>query len=82
MIVSARMSHQFATDITSVTYNLYLQLGVDGLRGLQNFNVDDQVSLVIASPAAEVSRLTISVEVGSSAQQGMSLSKLDPVEHY
>ncbi|KAL8936847.1 MAG: hypothetical protein Q9216_004714 [Gyalolechia sp. 2 TL-2023] len=23
-----------------LTYNLYLQLGVDGLRGLQNFNVD------------------------------------------
>jgi hypothetical protein len=82
MIVSAWMSHQFATDITLVTYNRYLQLGVDGLRGLQNFNVNDQVSLVIASPAAEVSRLTISVEVGSSAQQGMLLSKLDPVEHY
>lgn len=76
MIVSSRMSHQFATDITSVTYNLYLQLGVDGLHGLQNFNVNDQVNLVIASPAIEVSRLTIFAEVGSSAQQGMSLSKV------
>jgi len=75
MIVSSRMSPLFATDVISVTYNLYLQLGVDGLHGLQNFNVDDQVS-VIASPATEVSRLTISVEVGSSAQQGMSLSKV------
>ena len=27
-----------------VTYNAYMQLGVDGLRGLQNFNIDDQVS--------------------------------------
>ena len=27
----------------SVTYNVYLQLGVDGLRGLQNFNIDDGV---------------------------------------
>jgi hypothetical protein len=27
-----------------VTYNTYMQLGVDGLRGLQNFNTDDQVS--------------------------------------
>ena len=75
MIVSSRMSPQFTTDVISVTYNLYLQLGVDGLHGLQNFNVDDRVS-VIASPATEVSRLTISVEVGSSAQQGMSLSKV------
>jgi hypothetical protein len=75
MIVSSRMSPQFATDVISVTYNLYLQLGVDGLHGLQNFNVDDRVS-VIASPATGVSRLTISVEVGSSAQQGMSLSKV------
>jgi hypothetical protein len=74
------MSYQFTTDIISVTYNLYLQLGVDGLRGLQNFNIDDEVSLVIASPATEASRLTISSEVGSSAQQGMSLSMLDPVE--
>ncbi|KAJ9648287.1 hypothetical protein H2199_001140 [Coniosporium tulheliwenetii] len=24
-----------------LTYNTYLQLGVDGLRGLQNFNIDD-----------------------------------------
>ncbi|KFX87709.1 hypothetical protein V490_08064 [Pseudogymnoascus sp. VKM F-3557] len=24
-----------------LTYNLYLQLGVDGLRGLQNFNIDN-----------------------------------------
>ncbi|KFY07720.1 hypothetical protein V492_06876 [Pseudogymnoascus sp. VKM F-4246] len=30
------------SEITSddLTYNLYLQLGVDGLRGLQNFNID------------------------------------------
>jgi hypothetical protein len=61
------MFHRFATDIVSVTYNLYLQLGVDGLHGLQNFNVDDRVSLVIALLAIEVSRLTISAEVGSSA---------------
>lgn len=27
-----------------VTYNTYLQLGVDGLRGLQNYNIDDGVS--------------------------------------
>jgi hypothetical protein len=27
-----------------VTYNLYQQLGVDGLRGLANFNVDSGVS--------------------------------------
>jgi len=27
-----------------VTYNTYLQLGVDGLRGLANFNVDNGVS--------------------------------------
>ncbi len=26
-----------------VTYNTYLQLGIDGLRGLQNFNIDDDV---------------------------------------
>ena len=44
MIVSSRMSRQFTTDDVPVTYNMYLQLGVDGLRGLQNFNVDDQVS--------------------------------------
>ncbi|KFY81724.1 hypothetical protein V500_11143 [Pseudogymnoascus sp. VKM F-4518 (FW-2643)] len=35
----------FTTDseITNddLTYNLYLQLGVDGLRGLQNFNIDN-----------------------------------------
>lgn len=27
----------------AVTYNLYLQLGVDGLRGLRNFNTDNSV---------------------------------------
>ncbi|OBT90574.1 hypothetical protein VE02_01044 [Pseudogymnoascus sp. 03VT05] len=36
----------FTTDseITNddLTYNLYLQLGVDGLRGLQNFNIDNK----------------------------------------
>jgi hypothetical protein len=30
--------------IAIVTYNLYQQLGVDGLRGLSNFNVDSNVS--------------------------------------
>jgi hypothetical protein len=29
-----------------VTYNTYLQLGVDGLRGLQNFNINDGVSAI------------------------------------
>ncbi|KAG9242072.1 peptidase family M49-domain-containing protein [Calycina marina] len=31
------------TKITAqdITYNLYLQLGIDGVRGLQNFNIDD-----------------------------------------
>lgn len=28
-----------------VTYNLYQQLGVDGLRGLSNFNVHSGVSI-------------------------------------
>ncbi len=28
-----------------VTYNVYLQLGVDGLRGLANFNIDNNVSV-------------------------------------
>lgn len=31
--------------IKTVTYNLYLQLGIDGLRGLANFNIDDHVSI-------------------------------------
>jgi dipeptidyl-peptidase-3 len=30
-------------DLAIVTYNLYLQLGFDGLRGLANFNVDEDV---------------------------------------
>jgi hypothetical protein len=55
-----------ADDIISVTYNTYLQLGVDGLRGLMNFNVDDQVSL-IASSDSEVATLTNYAEMGSSA---------------
>ena len=29
-------------DICLVTYNTYMQLGVDGLRGLQNYNADSQ----------------------------------------
>lgn len=32
------------TESVTVTYNLYQQLGVDGLRGLANFNVDSGVS--------------------------------------
>ncbi len=28
----------------SVTYNIYQQLGVDGLRGLTNFNIENKVS--------------------------------------
>jgi hypothetical protein len=61
------MPFKFAADnIIPVTYNTYLQLGVDGLRGLMNFNVDDQVSL-IASSDSEVARLTNSAEMGSSA---------------
>lgn len=29
---------------SQVTYNLYQQLAVDGLKGLANFNVNDMVS--------------------------------------
>jgi dipeptidyl-peptidase III len=32
-----------------VTYNMYQQLGVDGLRGLANFNVDSGVSCLFLS---------------------------------
>lgn len=31
-------------DVIIVTYNLYLQLGVDGLRGLANYNPENGVS--------------------------------------
>jgi len=33
----------------AVTYNVYLQLGVDGLRGLQDFNVDNEVNSLFQS---------------------------------
>lgn len=35
-----------AADVGEVTYNTYQQLGVDGLRGLANFNVDTGVGAV------------------------------------
>lgn len=49
-----------------VTYNIYLRLGVDGLRGLANFNVDDQVSLIV-SPDSESAKLMAFAEMGAVA---------------
>jgi dipeptidyl-peptidase-3 len=31
--------------VLEVTYNVYQQLGVDGLRGLSNFNIHSGVSV-------------------------------------
>jgi dipeptidyl-peptidase-3 len=36
-------AYRYLLTSTSVTYNLYQQLGVDGLRGLANFNLDTGV---------------------------------------
>jgi hypothetical protein len=66
VIVGLSTSSEIATDDVSVTYNVYLQLGVDGLRGLVNFNVNDQVRL-FASPKSEVARLMNSAEMGAGA---------------
>ncbi|KAI9708939.1 MAG: hypothetical protein M1820_003633 [Bogoriella megaspora] len=38
---------QTETTAADLTYNLYLQLGTDGLRGLANFNVDDRAHFAI-----------------------------------
>lgn len=35
-----------AINSSPVTYNLYLQLSVDGLRGLANFNAENGVSII------------------------------------
>lgn len=35
-----------------MTYNLYQQLGIDGLRGLSNFNVQSGVSGELSKRAA------------------------------
>ncbi|KAI9890353.1 MAG: hypothetical protein M1814_004263 [Vezdaea aestivalis] len=40
-VKSSRILSLSITDKNKVTYNMYLQLAVDGLRGLQNFNIDD-----------------------------------------
>ena len=63
MIVGLHSHQKVATDYMLVTYNVYLQLGVDGLRGLANFNVDDQVSLIV-SPESESAKLIAFVEMG------------------
>jgi hypothetical protein len=66
MIVGLSTSSEVATDDVPVTYNVYLQLGVDGLRGLVDFNVDDQVRLFV-SPKSEVDMLTSFTEMGAGA---------------
>jgi hypothetical protein len=66
MIVGLSTSLEVATDDVPVTYNIYLQLGVDGLRGLVDFNVDDQVRLFV-SLKSEVDRLTSFTEMGAGA---------------
>ena len=64
MIVGLHSHQKVATDYMLVTYNVYLQLGVDGLRGLANFNVDDQVSLIVSPESA---KLISFAEMGPSA---------------
>lgn len=66
MIVGLHSFREVTTDYMAVTYNVYLQLGVDGLRGLVNFNVDDQVSLII-SPEFESAKLIAFAEMGAGA---------------
>ena len=66
MIVGLHSPQKVATDHMPVTYNVYLQLGVDGLRGLANFNVDDQVSLIV-SPESESAKLIAFAEMGPGA---------------
>ena len=39
------MDEVYYSHLQLVTYNLYLQLGVDGLRGLRNFNTDSNVRI-------------------------------------
>lgn len=58
-------------DAVIVTYNLYLQLGVDGLCGLQNFNADEGVSTSRDLLSGVSRSLTASIpEMGPSAQSG------------
>ena len=47
------------TDSFSVEYNMYIQLGVAGLRALENYMVEDRVSAPNYSAVLEISsRLT------------------------
>jgi hypothetical protein len=64
VIVGLHSPEAIAIDHMLVTYNVYLQLGVDGLRGLANFNVDDQVSLIVSPESA---KLISFAEMGPSA---------------
>jgi hypothetical protein len=66
VIVGLHSPQKVATDHILVTYNVYLQLGVDGLRGLANFNVDDQVSLIVL-PESESAKLIAFAEMGPGA---------------
>ncbi len=55
------------SDRATVTYNVYMQLGVDGLRGLRNFNVDSNVSLPSPQYRSEPANLGRVAELGSSS---------------
>ena len=42
-IVSHHVSRKSSRSLVAVEYNMYMQLGVAGLRALENYNIEDGV---------------------------------------
>lgn len=86
--LAALKRSELTLNALAVTYNLYQQLGVDGLRGLSNFNVGSGVGSLHSLPAISISMpllltcLFHRTEMGPGTQQSKRLPIFYPSQYF